>query len=44
MPRSVIGYRSFAVTALPGSPTRIIGEGTQVAFLYDPAQPVAGLS
>ena len=44
MPRSVIGSRSFTVTALLGLLTRIIGEGTQVSFLYDPAQPVAGLS
>ncbi len=44
MPRSVIGSRSFTVTALLGSPTRIIGEGAQVSFLYDPAQPVALLT
>jgi hypothetical protein len=44
MPRSMIGSRSFTVTALLGLLTRIIGEGTQVSFLYDPAQPVALLS
>ena len=36
--------RSLTVTALSGLLARIIGEGTEVSFLYDPAQPVAGLS